>query len=79
MELSHILEAASCAATQEFLNILWNPCSKQPSTGPYPEPDKSSPQVSHSNTKQTGLKIMLKVCIWEVVGSNLGWDTGYSD
>jgi hypothetical protein len=25
MELSHFLEAASRSATQEFLNILWNP------------------------------------------------------
>jgi hypothetical protein len=25
MELSPSLEAASCAATQELLNILWNP------------------------------------------------------
>jgi hypothetical protein len=24
MELSHSWEAASCAATQEFSNILWN-------------------------------------------------------
>jgi hypothetical protein len=25
MEMSPSWEAASCAATQEFLNILWNP------------------------------------------------------
>jgi hypothetical protein len=46
MELSPSWEAASCAATQEFSNILCNqkvnlPCS--PSTAPYPEPDQSSP------------------------------------
>jgi hypothetical protein len=34
-------EAASCAATQEFPNILQN--LQESSTGPYPEPDQSSP------------------------------------
>jgi hypothetical protein len=41
-------EAISYAATQELPNILWNPkvhlpCSREPSAGPYAEPDQSSP------------------------------------
>jgi hypothetical protein len=42
IELSPAWEAASCA--EEF-PILWNPKvhSQEPSTGPYPEPDQSSP------------------------------------
>jgi hypothetical protein len=50
MEWSPTWEAASCSPTQEFPNILWNlnvqgplPCSQEPATGPYPEPDESSP------------------------------------
>jgi hypothetical protein len=47
MELSPSQEAASCAVTQELPNILRKPdgslpCSQEPSTSPYPEPDKSS-------------------------------------
>jgi hypothetical protein len=48
MELSPSWEAISGTATQELFNILWNPkvyslpCSQEPSTGPYPEPDQSS-------------------------------------
>jgi hypothetical protein len=46
-ELSPSREAANCAATQELPSILRNPgsspCSQEPSTGPYPEPDRSSP------------------------------------
>jgi hypothetical protein len=45
-ELSPSSEAASCAVTQVFPNILWNlkvqlQRSKEPSTGLYPEPDES--------------------------------------
>jgi hypothetical protein len=45
VELSPSWEAASHAATQELLNISWNPevryrVHKYP---PYPEPDQSSP------------------------------------
>jgi hypothetical protein len=47
-DLNTSRDAANCAATQELPSILWNPegslpCSQQPSTGPYPEPDRSSP------------------------------------
>jgi hypothetical protein len=49
MELCHSLEANSCSATQEIPSILQNPevhycVQSSPTTGPYPEPDKSSPQ-----------------------------------
>jgi hypothetical protein len=42
--LSPPWEAVSCATSQEFPNILWNPhnsllCSQEPFTGQYPEPD----------------------------------------
>jgi hypothetical protein len=48
MELSSSLEAASRSAAQEFLNISLGPesllsCAQELSTGPYPEPDQSSP------------------------------------
>jgi hypothetical protein len=48
MTLSPSWEAASCAATQEFPNILKEPesslpRSQEPSTGPYLEPDESNP------------------------------------
>jgi hypothetical protein len=42
MELSPSGGAANSAATQEFPSILLLPCSQEPSTGPYPEPDQSS-------------------------------------
>jgi hypothetical protein len=47
-ELSPSWEAASCAATQEFPKHFMEPegslpCSQGISTGPYPEPDQSSP------------------------------------
>jgi hypothetical protein len=50
-KLSPSSEAASCAATQKFPNTLMEPvsllpCSQEPSTGPYPEPDQSSPYHS---------------------------------
>jgi hypothetical protein len=44
MEMSPSWEAAIPSATQEFLepqDLL--PSSQEPSTGPYPEPDQSSP------------------------------------
>jgi hypothetical protein len=52
MELSHFWEAASYAATQEFPQYCMEPegslpCSQEPSTGPYPEPDQSSPYHRH--------------------------------
>jgi hypothetical protein len=42
MELSPSWETASCPATQEIHNILWNPSSQRPSTAPYHNPDQSS-------------------------------------
>jgi hypothetical protein len=47
-ELSPSWEAANCAAIQEILNNFMKPggslpCSQEPSTGPYPEPGRSSP------------------------------------
>jgi hypothetical protein len=47
MDLSPSWEAASCAATQEFPNIIMEPegslpCSQKPSIGPSSDPDKSS-------------------------------------
>jgi hypothetical protein len=43
MELSPYWEAASCAATEEFLNVLWNPkynynAHNEPFIGPCPKP-----------------------------------------
>jgi hypothetical protein len=45
MELSPSWEAANCAATfQHFMKPDGSlPCSQQPSTGPYPEPDQFNP------------------------------------
>jgi hypothetical protein len=48
MELRPSWEAANSAAIEGLPSILWNPkgslaCSQEPSTGPYPEPDKSNP------------------------------------
>jgi hypothetical protein len=48
MELSPSWEVAICAATQELPSLFLEPegslsCSQEPSTGPYPEPDQSSP------------------------------------
>jgi hypothetical protein len=34
------LRSCNCAATHELPRL---PCSQEPSTGPYPEPDRSSP------------------------------------
>jgi hypothetical protein len=44
MERILSLQATNCAVTQEFLQIFMEtkgslPCSQEPSTGPYPEPD----------------------------------------
>jgi hypothetical protein len=48
MDLNPSWEAAIWAVTQEFPSILWKPegslpCSQEPSTGPYPEPDNTGP------------------------------------
>jgi hypothetical protein len=48
MELSTIREAISCEASQEISQHVMEPessllCSQDLSTGPYSEPDKSSP------------------------------------
>jgi hypothetical protein len=47
LELSSSWEVASCAAAQELPGIMEAeglvPCSQEPSTGPYPEPDYISP------------------------------------
>jgi hypothetical protein len=47
MELSPSLEADSCLVPKKFPNFLWSPkvykCSQEPSTGPFPQPDESSP------------------------------------
>jgi hypothetical protein len=50
MKLSPSSEAASCAAIQEFPNVLQNPKvhyhdSQEPSTGLYPESDQSIPPL----------------------------------
>jgi hypothetical protein len=47
-ELSPSWETANCAATQELPQHFMEPegslsCSQEPSTGPYPKPDRSSP------------------------------------
>jgi hypothetical protein len=49
-ELSPSWDAANCAATQETPSNFKepetsSPCSQEPSTGPYPEPDRSSPYI----------------------------------
>jgi hypothetical protein len=41
MEQSSYREANSHLASQQIPRLLWNP--KQSATGPYPEPDESSP------------------------------------
>jgi hypothetical protein len=56
MELRPSWEAASCVASEEFPNILWNPtvslpCSQTPSTGPYPKLDQSI-SYNHSSSPQ---------------------------
>jgi hypothetical protein len=48
MKLSPSSESASCAASQELPQNFKEPegslpCSQEPSTGPYPEPDLTSP------------------------------------
>jgi hypothetical protein len=43
MELSPSWEATNRSATQEFSNIGSLSCSQELATGPYPEPDRSSP------------------------------------
>jgi hypothetical protein len=50
MEHSPSWEANSPSLSQEIPSILWNPedslpCSQEPITGPYPEPDESSPHL----------------------------------
>jgi hypothetical protein len=48
-ELSPSWEAANCAAIQDIPSNFKepegsSPCLQEPSTGPYPEPDRSSPR-----------------------------------
>jgi hypothetical protein len=48
MELGHSREAVGRSTSQEFPNVLLEPeglllCLQEPDTGPYPEPDESSP------------------------------------
>jgi len=50
MEQSPSSEANSHSASQEIPRLYRTPgllpCSQRPSTGPYPKPDESSPQLS---------------------------------
>jgi len=42
MEQNLPREANSHSSSKEIPSLLWNPCSQQPATGPYPEPDASN-------------------------------------
>jgi hypothetical protein len=50
MEKNPSWEDNNCSASQEITRLLEPedslPCSQQPSTGPYPKPDESSPKLS---------------------------------
>jgi len=45
MGQSPLWEANSHSASQEIPCVLWNSCSQQPTTGPYPQPYASSSQL----------------------------------
>jgi len=49
MQQCYSWEANSLSASQENLQVLWNPNvhyrSQEPATGPYPESDESSPHL----------------------------------
>jgi hypothetical protein len=65
MELRFSWEAASCAATQEFSNIFFEPevsllCSEELSTGSYPKPYQSQPTSIHFNIILKGNDTIMK-------------------
>jgi hypothetical protein len=67
MKLSPSWETASWAGTQKFPQYFMEPegslpCSQDPSTGPYPEPDRSSPY--HPNLSKIHFKIIPPPTSW---------------
>jgi hypothetical protein len=69
MDLSVPSEAASCAATQKLLSILWSPkvhyhVHKGSPLATYPEPDQFSPHHPHSISHKILLNIILPPTSW---------------